>query len=103
MKTVWEQIPMFVKVTTGITAAVAAAIMWMLSTFETTSASDQKWQYHNQAIQCQTVYNLKAKIQQYMERLRFDRNLTAADREWIRQQIELIENEVRRIDPEGRC
>lgn len=99
MKELWGQIPMFIKAA----GAVGAAIMWMLLTFETTASSEQKWKYHNQAIQCQTVYNLKAKIQQYMERLRFDPNLTAEDRDWIRQQIELIENEVRRIDPDGRC
>jgi hypothetical protein len=101
MKTVWEQIPMFVKVTTGITAAVAAAIMWLLSTFETTMASEQKWASHNQALQCRTVNSLKIKIIDLEEKAR--KATDQGDREFYQNKLKYIREEIKRLDPKGVC
>lgn len=81
----------------------AAAVLWLFTVFETTAASDQKWQYHNQAIQCRTVYELEQQVQMYLERLRFDQSLTDSDRAWIRQQIEQLQQKIQRLDPNGVC
>jgi len=101
MKDVWEQIPMFVKATTGITVAVAAGLMWMLSTFETTTASELKWTQHNQALQCRTVYNLQKELRDTMEKRRHA--TSTADQAYYDQQIQYLQAEIKRIDPDGVC
>lgn len=101
MKNLWEQIPTVVKATTVITAAVAGAIMWLLSTFETTTASELKWVQHNQAIACNKVYDLKKEMREYLEK-RKDAT-TDADREFYETQIAVIQEEISRLDPNGQC
>lgn len=83
--------------------AIVGAVMWMFSVFETADASDLKWTNHNAAIACRTVYELEQEITKYLERLRFDKELTEADREWINEQIKQLRKKVDRIDPNGDC
>jgi hypothetical protein len=99
----WDDIPMSIKLTVPAVTAVVGAIGWMFVTFETVAASEQKWQYHNQAITCRTVYELEHQVQTYMERLRFDQSLTSNDRTWIKEQIAQLQQKINRLDPKGVC
>ena len=87
----------------SVVIALAGVIGWLLFTFETTSAAEQKWAEHNQAIACRTVYELEERRRQYLERLRFDGALTEKDRQWIQQELDVLEKKIKRIDPQGRC
>jgi len=94
------------KVTTAvfaIVASIAAAFLWLFSTFETADASEAKWTQHERAIACRTVYDLEKDIEKYLERLRFDTALTDDDRKWIRERIDVLNKKIERLDPEGDC
>lgn len=103
----WSDIPMAYKIASGavgtVLTVIGAATGWMFATFETADAAEQKWAQHNQAIACSRVYEWQAEIRRYLEQLRRDVTLTAADREWISQEIEELRENVRRLDPDGRC
>ena len=94
---------MSVKLTVATVPILAAIVMWMFSTFETASGSEQKWSQHNQAITCRTVYELEEKIEQYVAQLRFDQSLNGSDKEWISAQIKNLQVKISRIDPQGMC
>ena len=83
--------------------AAVGAVMWMFSVFETVDASELKWTNHNMAIACRTVYELEKEMAKYTERLRFDKGLSPADREWINERITQIQKKIDRIDPSGDC
>ena len=90
----------------GVVALVAAgfaAFVPFLDRFETVQASEQKWAQHNLAIACRTVYELEKEVRSYLDRLRFDKSLTAEDREWIDREIKALKEEIARIDPNGQC
>jgi hypothetical protein len=99
----WADIPVAAKWTSGAVTTIAAAVVWLFATFETTAQSQQKWVQHNQAINCRTVYELQKDVRGLTEQLKFDISLTAERREWIKQQIENLQAEIRRIDPNGIC
>lgn len=99
----WADIPVAAKMTAGIVPVLAAVVGWLFVTFETSSASEQKWAAHNQAIACRTVYEIEAEIQRSLEQLRFDPSLTEADREWIKEKIRNLQDKIKRIDPNGVC
>lgn len=99
----WKDIPAAYKIASaGITVA-ALVVGWMFATFETAAGAEQKWSAHNQAIQCRTVYEIEAEIEKYAYQLRFGADLTQADKDWIKLQIERLREKVRRIDPQGKC
>jgi hypothetical protein len=99
----WADIPVAAKWTSGAVATIASAVVWMFATFETAAQSEQKWSSHNQAISCRTVYDMQKQIRGLTEQMKFDTSLTAEQREWIKQQIDNIQAEIRRIDPNGVC
>jgi N-glycosylase/DNA lyase len=86
-----------------IVGGIAGAMIWMLTVFETVDASEEKWAAHNKALVCRTVYDLEKDIQRYMERLRFDRTMTEADRQWLREQVAALEKKIKRLDSGGEC
>lgn len=92
---------MWVKLTGTTVGLCVGAVMWMLTTFETTSASEQKWAAHNQAIMCSTIYDLQKEIREYLEKHKDAK--TAADKEFYERQIGLLRAEIERIDPKGVC
>lgn len=94
---------MAAKLTAAIVPVLAGVVAWMFTTFETTSASDQKWEMHNQAIACRTVYEWKAEIRAKTEQLRHDKSLSEADRKWLEQEIKNLQEDIKRIDPKGVC
>lgn len=91
------------KLTAATVPVLAGVVMWLFSTFETASASNQKWQEHNKAINCRTVYEIEAEIERDLERLRFDPSLSQDDREWIKEKIKNKQAKIHRIDPKGTC
>jgi hypothetical protein len=99
----WDDIPMAAKMTAAIIPVVAAAVTWLFVTFETADAAQQKWAQHNQAIACRTVYEIEEKIRSYLERLKFDDNLTTSQKDWIKEEIRNLQEKVKRIDPDGQC
>lgn len=99
----WGDIPTAAKMTAAVVPVLAAAVTWLFVTFETSASSQQKWVQHNQAIACRTVYDLEEKVRQYLERLRFDKSLTDADRRWIDEEIEQLQAKITRLDPTGAC
>ena len=80
-----------------------AAWVWLFTTFETAESSEQKWTFHNQAIACKTVYELKAQIRAKEAQVQFDKTLTRDDRAFIQNQIQNVHDEIARIDPDGKC
>lgn len=99
----WDDIPAFAKMTAATVPILAATVMWLFTTFETASGSQQKWAQHNQAIACRTVYELEERIRAYIERLRFDTSLSSEDRAWIDREIDNLQEKIKRIDPNGTC
>ena len=99
----WADIPTAAKMTATVIPILGGAVVWMFSTFETAGASEQKWQAHNQAITCRTVYELQSQIRAYLERLRFDGALSPNDRLWIEQEIVNLQADIKRLDPNGIC
>lgn len=99
----WSDIPAAGKMTASAVTALAAAVTWMFVTFETASGAEQKWAEHNQAITCRTVYELKAQIRDYMGQLRSGRNLTQQDIDWIKAEIDNLQEDIKRLDPNGVC
>lgn len=94
---------MAAKMTATVVPVLAAAVVWMFSTFETAQGADEKWAQHNQAIACRTVYELQAQIRSYLKELQLNPGLTDAQRQWIDREIENLREEIRRIDPNGAC
>lgn len=94
---------MAAKMTSVVVPVLAAMVTWLFVTFETASGAEQKWVQHNQAISCRTVYAMQAEIRRYLERLKRDVELTEADQNWINQEIEALQKDIQRIDPEGVC
>lgn len=94
---------MAAKLATGLITVAASAVVWLFTTFETSAQSVQRWEQHNQAITCRTVYQLQRDIRALTERLKFDASLTEDQRVWIQQQIANLWSEVRRLDPNGTC
>jgi len=99
----FEDVSMSVKLTVATVPVLAAAVIWMFATFETASGSEMKWTQHNQAIACKTVYDLEAKIEEYVARLHFDVGLSQQDKDWINVQIKKLQTKIARIDPQGVC
>lgn len=98
----WSDIPTAGKMTASAVGVLAAAVTWMFVTFETASGSDQKWAEHNQAITCRTVYEMKAQIRDYMGQLRSGR-LSQQDIDWIKAEIDNLQEDIKRLDPNGVC
>lgn len=98
----WADIPAAGKMTTAAIAAIVGAMTWIFATFETTAASDQKWQQHNQAITCRTVYELKSQVRDYLKQLQLA-HLTPQQIDWIKKEIDALNADIRRLDPNGVC
>ena len=94
---------MAAKMTTAVVPVLAAAVVWMFSTFETAGASEQKWNEHNKAIACRTVYELQKEIRGYLKQLQLDDSLRDRERQWIDQEIRALQAEIARLDPKGVC
>ena len=94
---------MAAKLATASVTVVASAVIWMFATFETASGSEAKWNQHNQAIACRTVYELQKEIRSYLKQLQLDNSLTAGERQWIEQEIKALQAEIARLDPRGNC
>ena len=101
MKDWLKEIPVMVKVLGTAVTLCAAAIMWMFSTFETSASSELKWTQHNQALQCRTVYSLQKELREAMEKRH--RATSAEDKAYYDQQIQYLQAEIKRIDPDGVC
>lgn len=99
----WDDIPTAAKMTATAVPVLAAAVIWMFATFETATGADQKWQQHEQAITCRTVYEMKAEIRAYLKELQSNPNLTPEDRDWIRTEIAALQADIQRLDPNGKC
>jgi len=89
--------------TTAAVGTLAAAVSWLFVTFETSAGSEQKWQQHNQAITCRTVYELQAEIRGYLKKLELASNLSPQDIAWIEAEIEALQENIKRLDPDGIC
>ena len=91
------------KISTGAVTSLALVVIWLFATFETADGAEMKWSQHNQAIACRTVYEYETQIAQHRERVRFDKSISAADKTWIKEEIERLNKLVARIDPGGSC
>jgi len=87
----------------SVIPVIWAAWVWLFATFETAETSEQKWAFHNQAIACKTVYELKAQIRTKEAQIQFDKSLTLEDKAFIQNQIVTVNDEIARIDPDGKC
>ena len=92
---------MWVKLTGTTVTMCVAAVMWMLTTFETVESSEQKWASHNQALQCRTVNTLKIKQLDLEEKVQKTKD--QQDREFYVKQLEYVRSEIKRLDPQGVC
>ena len=99
----FADIPSVIKTITAVVAAIVGTFLWMNSNFETVAASEQKWDQHNQAITCRTVYELEERIRSYLDQMHLDPNMTLKDKAWIEAQIRYLNDKIKRIDPNGRC
>ena len=99
----WRGIPDNVKLVCYLVGAFAAALLWLYTNFETVSASDQRWDAHNQAIACKTVADLRAQAREIETRLQFDTSLTTEGRTFLQNQLRQIQAEIDRIDPNRMC
>lgn len=102
----WEDVPLIAKflgsVIVGVTVAIAASILWMFSTFVTQAQDQQQWQYHQQAVTCNRVSELRLEI----ERVRWEvenLQLTAQEIQNRNNLIASLEREITRLDPRGIC
>jgi len=86
---------------TSIVVVLAGTLGWMIVTFETTAAAEQKWASHNQAIACKTVYDLKRERRERIAEL--SQVIATAKIEAIKQAIKGIDEDIKRIDPNGKC
>lgn len=99
----WDDIPVAGKMTVSAVVTLAAAVTWMFATFETASGSEEKWEQHNQAIACRTVYELKAEIRVYLRDMKNNPNLTQQNIDAIKEEITALQEDIKRIDPNGAC
>lgn len=99
----WSDVPTSIKLTVSTVGVLFTAVVWMFTTFETAAGSEAKWNQHNQAIQCRTVFQLKTEIRRYREQLRLDKSLSDEDRAWINDEIVLLQKDIDRLDPKGQC
>lgn len=99
----WADLPEAGKLTVWAVGVIVASLTWMFAMFETTAASDQRWAQHNQAITCRTVYELKSQVREYLKRLELDRSLTPQQTEWIKKEIDALNEDIKRLDPNGQC
>lgn len=90
------------KLLTAIAVGVTATAVY-LTTFQTDAEAGEWRAGHLQAETCRTVQELKAEIREKEAQIRFDRALTDEDREWLREQIAAIREDIRRYDPDGKC
>lgn len=93
----------FISAGIGLLTGLGAAITFMWMNFVTVEASEQRWQAHNQAIVCQTVADLEAEKRELEARLQFDPNLTQQQREFLKQQIAELKEQIKQKDPQGLC
>lgn len=98
----WSDIPMAVKGVAGLAAAVTAALMWLFATFETQAQSQQQWQYHQQAVTCNRVSELRLLVERIRWELK-DPNMPQHIREAKAQELAYLEREIARLDPNGVC
>lgn len=99
----WADIPTAAKMTVAGVTVCMAVVTFLFTTFETAAGAESWRTQHQQAITCRTVADLRAQIRGLMERLQFDMSLTPSQREWLKQEIHNIQNEIARLDPYGRC
>jgi len=99
----WADIPVAHKLATAAVTSLAAVVIWLFSTFETSQGAEVKWSQHNQAIACRTVYEYEKQISRYRERIQFDKSMSADDKIWINAEIARLGGLVERIDPNGAC
>lgn len=75
---------------------------YVFANFETVSAADLKWETHNQAIICVDVWEKQDKRAVLLEKLN-RQDLTAEERESIKEQIAILNESIRRRDKDGKC
>ena len=100
----WDELSSIARL--GVVAIIPlmwAAWVWLFTTFETVQSSELKWVSHNQAIACKTVYELKTQIRAKEAQIQFDKTLPQDDKQFIQNQIDKVNEEITRIDPEAKC
>lgn len=102
----WKEIPALVKFLGTLISALAvgilSSILWMFSTFVTQAQDQQQWQFHQQAVTCNRVSELRLAIEQLRWELK-NPDLPQYLREQKNSQIESLEKEIARLDPRGIC
>ncbi len=99
----FSDIPNSIKLTVASVAVIMTSLAFMFDTFETAEAAETKWQAHNMAILCRTVYEHGTQVAKLQQQLRFDRSLSPTDKDWLTSEIERLEKEIKRIDSQGVC
>jgi len=93
---------MAVKMASGA-IGTAVAVLVYLQTYHTDAEAAQLWEQHQQAEACRTVAQLKTEIRAKETQIQFDKTLTEEDRQWLREQIKAIQDDIVRFDPNGVC
>jgi hypothetical protein len=98
----WAEVTDMQKAAGVFCVSVVAAVGWMTSTFETTAASEQKWQNHSQQLVCRTVSEARVKIAKLESYIKHAKP-SEGEKAQAEDEIKALKDQIEKIDPKGIC
>jgi len=98
----WEEVTGMQKAIGMFCVFIVAVFGWMTTTFETTSAAEQKWQNHSQQLVCRTVAQARIKIAKLESFIKHAKP-EASEQAQAEDEIAALKEEIDILDPDRVC
>ena len=98
----WDEVTAMQKSVGVFCVSVVAALGWLTTTFETTSAAEQKWTSHSQQLVCRTVAQARIKIAKLESYIKHAAP-PPSEKAQAEDEIRALQNEVDILDPKRIC